>query len=338
MTIINPLSKPDTAISNTISIYLDNIVWDMEASILKFSVGYLTDSASLTGLGLRLHFDSTQATYVSDLNYSLNQVSTDTIGTGFDNILTTGLRRSGQIEQSDVDDYDNSNGTNKFIKVNWAYLDENFSPAWPGLTNTKLYDINFIISDASAINNFGFSAAELPSGYSFDTKLFDLSLLPSGTTLKDTTSTGTTDLPDVTINLIDAASNSTAVGVTSGSITITEDITFTHVILESTSTHSYTSGVTLSDVGSSLRHVVGLATLTGEALQAADVDNDGTVSLSDVGSSLRHVVGLSTINTYDLVDGNGELVTDLGPSNDVTILYLVENGDVSLDGGFVAIA
>ena len=338
MTIINPLTKPDAAISNTISIYLDNIVWDTETSSINFSVGYLTDSASLTGLGLRLHFDSTQATYVSDLNYSLNQVSTDTIGTGFDNILTTGLRRSGQIEQSDVDDYDNSNGTNKFIKVNWAYLDENFSPAWPGLTNTKLYDINFTISDASAINNFGFSATELPSGYSFDTKLFDLSLLPSGTTLKDTTSTGADNIPDVTLNLIGSDSNSTAITLTGGAISISEDVTFTHVTLASSLTHYYTSGVSLSDVGSSLRHVVGMTTLTGEAMHAGDVDNDGTVSLSDVGTTLRHVVGMASINTYDLVDASGALVTALGLSTTDTTLYLVENGDVSLDGAFVAIA
>jgi hypothetical protein len=39
-----------------------------------------------------------------------------------------------------------------------------------------------------------------------------------------------------------------------------------------------------------------------------------------------------------LVDGNGALVTTLGLSTSDTTLYLVENGDVSLDGAFVAIA
>ena len=155
--------------------------------------------------------------------------------------------------------------------------------------------------------------------------------------LKDTTSTGTTDLPDVNLNLIDTASNSTAFALTDGNITITQDTTFTHATLAESSTHAYTSGVSLSDVGSSLRHVVGMVTLTGQALQAGDVDNDGAVSLSDVGAALRHVVGMNSINTYDLVDANGALITALGLSTTDTTLYFVENGDVNLDGTFVAI-
>ena len=102
------------------------------------------------------------------------------------------------------------------------------------------------------------------------------------------------------------------------------------------SSHQYSSGIDLSDVGSSLRHFVGLNTLTGQSLQAADVDNDGSVSLSDVGTSLRAYVGLTTINTFDLVDSGGNRVTEVGSSSEST-LYLVENGDVSLDGAFVAI-
>jgi hypothetical protein len=47
---------------------------------------------------------------------------------------------------------------------------------------------------------------------------------------------------------------------------------------------------------------------------------------------------MTSINTYDLVDANGALVTTLGLSIIDTALYLVENGGVSLDGTFVAIA
>ena len=71
-------------------------------------------------------------------------------------------------------------------------------------------------------------------------------------------------------------------------------------------------------------------------MQAADVDNDGSVSLSDVGTALRAYVGLTTIDTFDLVDSSGNRVTEVGSSSEST-LYLVENGDVSLDGTFVAI-
>ena len=60
--------------------------------------------------------------------------------------------------------------------------------------------------------------------------------------------------------------------------------------------------------------------------------------MSDVGASLRHVVGMTSINTYDLVDANGALVTTLGLFTIDSALYLVENEDVSLDGAFVTIA
>ena len=155
--------------------------------------------------------------------------------------------------------------------------------------------------------------------------------------LKDTTLSGTEDLPNVALNLIDASSNSTAITISSGSVSIGSDVTFSHVTLGSSTAYSYTSGLSLSDVGASLRHVVGLNTLSGQSLQAADIDNDGSVSLSDVGSALRAYVGLSTINTFDLVDASGTRITSLGPSTANTTLYLVENGDVSLDGAFVSL-
>jgi len=155
--------------------------------------------------------------------------------------------------------------------------------------------------------------------------------------LKDTTSSGTEDLPNVALNLIDTSSNSTAITISSGSASIGSDVTFSHVTLGSSTAYSYTSGVSLSDVGASLRHVVGMTTLTGQALQAGDVDNSGSITLSDVGAALRHVVGMSTINTFDLVDGSGTRITSLGPSTANTTLYLVENGDVSLDGAFVSL-
>ena len=137
--------------------------------------------------------------------------------------------------------------------------------------------------------------------------------------------------------MIDSSSNSTSFTSSSGDITLSSDLTISHVTVTSSSGHEYSSGISLSDVGSSLRHFVGMTTLTGQALQAADIDNDGSVSLSDVGTSLRAYVGMTTINTFDLVNSSGSRVTDVGSTSETT-LYLVENGDVSLDGAFVVIA
>jgi hypothetical protein len=162
----------------------------------------------------------------------------------------------------------------------------------------------------------------------------------SGTTISIVDSDGSSSsaIPsDVVLNLIDSSSNSTSFTSSSGDITLSSDLTISHVTVTSSSGHEYSSGISLSDVGSSLRHFVGMTTLTGQALQAADIDNDGSVSLSDVGTSLRAYVGMTTINTFDLVNSSGSRVTDVGSTSETT-LYLVENGDVSLDGAFVVIA
>ena len=79
-----------------------------------------------------------------------------------------------------------------------------------------------------------------------------------------------------------------------------------------------------------------MTSLDGQAFHAADVNNNGSLELSDVMSSLRAYVGMTTINTFDLVDVSGTRITSLGPSTANTTLYLVENGDVSLDGTFVS--
>ena len=60
------------------------------------------------------------------------------------------------------------------------------------------------------------------------------SVASSGTYgLKDTTASGTEDLPNVALNLIDASSNSTAITISSGSVSIGSDTTFSHVTLGS---------------------------------------------------------------------------------------------------------
>ena len=92
--------------------------------------------------------------------------------------------------------------------------------------------------------------------------------------------------------------------------------------------NAYEADVSISDVVQNLRHIVGLETLTGKAAQAGDADNDGSIGISDVVVQLRHIVGLADIETFDIIDSNGNLVTDL--RNATSSLDLVLNGDVDL--------
>ena len=155
-------------------------------------------------------------------------------------------------------------------------------------------------------------------------------------TVKDSDGSSSSAIPDVTLNLIDSASNSTSFTSSGGDILLSSDLTISHVTVTASSSHEYSSGIALDDVMSSLRAFVGMTTLTGQAFHAADVDNNASLELSDVMSSLRAYVGMTSINTFDLIDSSGNRVTDVGSSSDST-LFLVENGDVSLDGGFVVI-
>ena len=90
----------------------------------------------------------------------------------------------------------------------------------------------------------------------------------------------------------------------------------------------HTSDVGISDVISTLRHIVGLDTLEGRAALAADVNNDQQIGISDVISQLRHIVGLDEINEFDVVDTQGKLVGDQLSQHGS--LELILNGDVNL--------
>ena len=90
----------------------------------------------------------------------------------------------------------------------------------------------------------------------------------------------------------------------------------------------HTSDIEIGDVIASLRHIVGLDTLTGVAALAADVDNNTNIEIGDVISQLRHIVGLESINTFDAVDAQGvEIGNNLPNETSVTLLL---NGDVNL--------
>ena len=68
-----------------------------------------------------------------------------------------------------------------------------------------------------------------------------------------------------------------------------------------------------------------------------DVDNDGSIFISDLVQVLRDIVGLESISTFDLVSTAGSRIMDFLPSMLETDLYLVQNGDANLSGGFIIV-
>jgi hypothetical protein len=137
----------------------------------------------------------------------------------------------------------------------------------------------------------------------------------------------------------DGADTGTAMTVSEGEISIGELITFDAIKLPVSDSYTNSGGgdsINITDAISILRDIVGITDLTGAASQAADVNNDSSINITDAIGVLRHIVGITTIDTFDLVDSDGALVSSLAPLNsgDAPVYTLVMNGDVDASGSF----
>ena len=108
--------------------------------------------------------------------------------------------------------------------------------------------------------------------------------------------------------------------------------------LKLSTTDAYTPDINITDAIDVLRHIVNLDPLTASSSKyhAADVNNDGTINISDAIDVLRHIVSLDTIDSFDLIDEQGNRVTRLDPDalGGGPTWTIVANGDVNLSGSF----
>ena len=113
------------------------------------NVNYTTtdDNAALTGLGIRIHYDSTKLTWQN-----------------FGSVLQTPFLQDVTPQDDDIPDYDNDDDTDKYLEVLWD------SAGWPGALPAKLYDVTFAASgtlqegDTSTIR---FTASDTATDYAF---------------------------------------------------------------------------------------------------------------------------------------------------------------------------
>ena len=126
-----------------------------------------TNNNQLSGLGLRIHFDSSVLTF--------NAVS---------NVLEQDIIVNGEGPINDVDDFDNDPQTDSFISFGWASLFNN----WP---NTELpsvlMNITFGVSasvDLNSVNStqINFSDITTSTGYEFETVNLNLELTETEST------------------------------------------------------------------------------------------------------------------------------------------------------------
>ena len=182
-----------------------------------FEVEYTTSpaNANLSGLGLRMHYDSSVLT--------LDTLSS-VLGTGF----------IGQSSPSDdsSSDYDSDPDTDKFVLVSWADI---APPSdWPGTVPVDLFTAEFTSSlSAVGSTSINFTASDTADGWNFDgtsaTVNFSSDPPPIVTVDALTTSdntpalTGTVDDPAATVELTVAGNAYPAVNNGDGTWSLADD-------------------------------------------------------------------------------------------------------------------
>ena len=118
----------------------------------------------LTGLGYRVHFDSSYLSY-----------------RGAQNIFDTSLFATGQGPYQDIENFDGDTSTDSYIVLGWAAI----MADWPNVelpidTGDILFDVNFEVTSEEPLNTvINFSKTDSAIGYDFESTAYDLSLLPA---------------------------------------------------------------------------------------------------------------------------------------------------------------
>ena len=124
--------------------------------------------------------------------------------------------------------------------------------------------------------------------------------------------------------------------INDGELDISESYSFDSIKLADE--QIYTQSISISDAIDVLRHIVDLEAITegSNAFHAADTDNNDPLGISDAIDILRHIVDLEAIDTFDLIDSEGNRVTELdaNASGEAPTWTIVANGDVDMSGSF----
>ncbi len=100
---------------------------------------------ALTGLGLRLHFNSSVLRWV-----------------GFDRLLPDGLVAADAQPVADTADYDGDPTTDAYVAVAWVSV----VGQWPAVLPTELFSARFEVVDPTP-SRINFSASSTATGYAF---------------------------------------------------------------------------------------------------------------------------------------------------------------------------
>jgi hypothetical protein len=136
-----PNSFTDTPQQSNYQIVYDDCI-DWVGNTGSVTVKYKSDSSDLTGLGLRIHYDSSSMTLV-----------------GASNVYDESLISSPETSSNDSQNFDQNISTDKYLIAAWASLDGD----WPGKLNQDLATLEFQKIEGSSTNyNLSYSASSVP--------------------------------------------------------------------------------------------------------------------------------------------------------------------------------
>jgi hypothetical protein len=111
-------------------------------------ISYNADDATTTGLGIRIHFDSTKLSVAS-----------------LENVFSSDNIFANAEPSADTDNYDGDSSTDSYVDLAWASLFGN----WPGENSIDLATITLDIAEgASGSSAINFTASSNASGFAFD--------------------------------------------------------------------------------------------------------------------------------------------------------------------------
>jgi hypothetical protein len=164
--------------ADTQHVYVSSSTKSEDGTQETLVISYNADNASTTGLGVRIHFDSTKLS-VASLENVLSQ----------DNIF------ANATPTADDDNFDGDLSTDSYVDIAWASL----FGAWPGSAPTDLATLTFdIAQDASGSSAINITASSNASGFTFDGQSHDVAitgqLAPADSPLSINSETGAVTL------------------------------------------------------------------------------------------------------------------------------------------------
>jgi hypothetical protein len=147
--LVSDVTVPEQAAS-TQHVYVSSSTKSEDGTQETVVISYKADDSTTTGLGLRVHFDSSQLS-LSDISGIL---STDSLVTPtLDDINT------------DTDNLDNDVNTDSYVNIGWASL----FGTWPGAESAELATLVFdIAEDATGSSAINLAASSNAAGFTFD--------------------------------------------------------------------------------------------------------------------------------------------------------------------------